>query len=150
MNGPVLLPGRDFVLSLINNADYFPNGDYKLIATCASEGTPPFIATPLTLNSSDIPMTLRAIPSSVQQLAITCVNFSTEAKEIHAVAYPTAAGPNSPDAQTFDAPTGQFKLQATYSRRANYDVTVDCSFSGGSLHTGPRQCLPAGPDHSGH
>ena len=26
-------------------------------------------------------------------------------------------------------------MQATYSRRANYDVTVDCSFSGGSRHT---------------
>jgi hypothetical protein len=124
------------ILPLVDYLDYFPNGDYQLIATCLSSDTPPFIATPLTLSSSQIPMTLRAIPSSGQQLAITCVNFDVhEAKEIHAVAYPTAAGPNSPDAQTFDAPTGQFKLQATYSRRANYDVRVDCSFSGGSLHT---------------
>jgi hypothetical protein len=124
------------ILPLIDNTDYFPNGDYQLIATCASSDTPPFIATPLTLSSIQIPMTLRAIPSSGQQLAITCVNFYVhEAKEIHAVAYPTAAGPNSPDAQTFNAQTGQFKLQATYSRRANYDVRVDCSFSGGSLHT---------------
>jgi hypothetical protein len=69
-------------------------------------------------------------------LPFVCVNYdANEAKAIRVVAYPAAAGPNSPDAQTFDALRGQFKLQATYSRRANYDVTVDCSFSGGSLHT---------------
>jgi hypothetical protein len=124
------------ILSLIDNTDYFPNGDYQLSATCLSSDNPPFMATPLTLSSSQIPMTLRAIPSSGLQLPFTCVNFYVhDARAIHAVAYPAAAGPNSPDAQTFDAPTGQFKLQATYSRRANYDVTVDCTFNGGSLHT---------------
>ena len=124
------------MLSLIDNEDYFPNGDYQLIATCANSDTPPWTATPLILSSSQIPMTLRAIPTSALQLPFTCVNYYVhEAKKIHAVAYPTAAGPNSPDAQTFDAPTGQFYLAAQYSRRANYDVKVDCTFSGGSLHT---------------
>ncbi len=116
--------------------DYFPNGDYQLTATCASSDTPPWTATPLTLSSSQIPMTLRATPSSGLQLAITCANpEAPEANGIHAVAYPAAAGPNSPDAQTFDAPAGQSTLQATYSRRANYDVRVDCSLGGGPIHT---------------
>jgi hypothetical protein len=34
---------------------YFPAGDYQLTATCASNTTPPFTATPLTLSSSEIP-----------------------------------------------------------------------------------------------
>jgi hypothetical protein len=113
--------------------DYFPNGNYQLTATCASSDTPPWTATPLTLSSSQIPMTLRATPTSGLQLAITCAN--PEAEGIHAVAYPASAGPNSPDAQPFDARAGQPTLQATYSRRANYDVRVDCSLGGGPIHT---------------
>ena len=130
---PLSVTGSDGTLVLNVNPDYFPNGDYQLTATCASSDTPPFMATPLTLSSSQIPMTLRAIPSSGLQLAITCVN--PQANGIHAVAYPAAAGPNSPDAQMFDAPAEQSTLLATYSRRANYDVRVDCSLGGGPIHT---------------
>jgi hypothetical protein len=122
--------------------DYFPNGDYQLTATCASSDTPPFTAAPLTLSSSQVPRTLRATPSSGLQLAITSVN--PQANGIHAVAYPPAAGPNGPDAKTFDAPVGQSMLQATYSRRANYDVKVDWSLGGGSINmlTVPANAFP--------
>ena len=133
---PLSVTGTGKTLVLTVQPDYFPNGDYQLTATCASSDTPPWTATPLTLSSSQIPMTLRATPSSGLQLAITCANPETpEANGIHAVAYPASAGPNSPDAQTFDAPAGQPTLQATYSRRANYDVRVDCSLDGGPIHT---------------
>jgi hypothetical protein len=130
---PLSVTGSGKTLVLTVQPGYFPNGDYQLSATCASNATPPFTAAPLTLSSSQIPMTLRATPSNGLQLAIACANPG--ANGIHAVAYPAAAGPNSPDAQTFDAPAGQSTLQATYSRRANYDVGVDCSLGGGPIHT---------------
>ena len=130
---PLSVRGTGKTLVLTVRPDYFPNGDYQLTATCASSDTPPWTATPLTLSSSQIPMTLRATPSSGLQLAITCAN--PEANGIQAVAYPAAAGPNSRDAQRFDAPAGHSTLQATYSRRANYDVRVDCSLGGGPIHT---------------
>jgi hypothetical protein len=123
-----VLIGSDTTLSLTVPADYFPAGDYQLTAICTTSGIPPFART-LTLSSSQIPRTLRATPSSGLQLAITCAN--PEANGIHIV----AAGPNNQDAQTFDAPAGQSALQATYSRQANYDVRVDCSLGGGSIHT---------------
>ena len=129
---PLSVTGSDTTLSLIVPADYFPYGDYQLTATCITSGIPPLAAT-LSLSSSQVPMTLRATPSSGLQLAITCAN--PEANGIHAVAYPASAGPNSPDTQTFDAPAGQSTLQATYRRRANYDVRVDCSLGGGPIHT---------------
>ena len=129
---PLSVTGSEGTLVLTLQPDYFPNGNYQLTATCASSTTPPFTATPLTLSSSQIPMTLRATPSSGLQLAITCVN--PEANGIHAVAYP-GSDRNSPDAQTFDAPAGQSTLHATYNRRANYDVSVDCSLGGGPIHT---------------
>ena len=111
--------------------DYFPPvGDYQLTATCASSDTPPFTATPVSLSSSQIPMHLRATPSSGLQLAITCGNLNPqEANGIHIV----AAGPNNQDAQTWDG--AGFTLQETYSRQADYDVTVDCTLGGISNHT---------------
>ena len=124
---PLIVRGTDKTISLTVQPDYFPNGNYQLTTICASSDAPPFTATPLTLSSSQIPMTLRATPSSGWQLAITCAN--PQANGIQAVAYPAADGPNSRDAQTFDAPAGQPTLQATYSRRANYDVRVDCSLA---------------------
>ena len=130
---PLSVTGSDKTISLTVPTDYFPIGDYQLTATCTTSGTPPFAATPMTLSSSQLPMTLRATPSSGLQLAITCINL--RAKGTHAVAYPAATGPNSPDAQTFDAPAGQSTLQATYSRRANYNVRVDCSLGGEPIHT---------------
>jgi hypothetical protein len=131
---PLSIAGSDTTLSLTVPKDYFPDGNYQLTATCATSGTPRFAATPLTLYSSQVPMTLRATPSSGLQLAITCVN--PKPNGIHAVAYPAAAGPNSPDAQTFDVPAKQSTvLQGTYIRRANYDVRVDCRLGGEQVHT---------------
>jgi hypothetical protein len=130
---PLSITGSDKTLILTVKPDYFPNGDYLLTATCASSDTPPFTAAPLTLSSSEVPRTLRATPSSGLQLAITSVN--PQANGIRAVAYPASAGPDSPDAETFDAPVGQQTLQATYSRRSNYDVKVDWSLGGGSINT---------------
>ena len=129
---PLSVTGSDQQISLTVQPDYFPAGVYLLTVTCATSGTPPVAATPLILSSSQMPRTLRATPSSGLQLAITCLN--RQANGIHVVAYP-GSDRNSPDAQTFDAPAGQSTLQATYSRRANYDMSVDCSLGGGPIHT---------------
>ncbi len=67
-----------------------------------------------------------ATPADPVDLPFTCSAPGTA--PIQVTAYPAAAGPNSPDAQRFDAPAGQLTLQATYSRRGSYDVGLDCAF----------------------
>jgi hypothetical protein len=128
---PLTVIGSDGTLVLTVQPDYFPPvGDYQLTATCASSDTPPFMATSLSLSSSQIPMHLRATPNSGLQLAITCTNLNPqEANGIHIV----ATGPNNQDAQTWDGAGST--LQKTYSRQANYDVMVDCTLGGISNHT---------------
>jgi hypothetical protein len=67
---------------------------------------------------------LHATPTSALQLAITCDNpFAGEG--VQAAAYPTS-DPNGPDLQIYD--TSGDKLQATFTRTANYDVTVRCDY----------------------
>jgi hypothetical protein len=52
---PLTVTGSGETLVLPVQSDYFPLGDYQLTATCLSSDTPPFMATPLTLSSSQIP-----------------------------------------------------------------------------------------------
>jgi hypothetical protein len=68
-----------------------------------------------------VPPTLSYTPGAFG-LDISCLNFKDSG--VHLVAYPATGGPNSPDAQAFGAPVGQTTLQATYSRRGNYDVRL--------------------------
>jgi hypothetical protein len=67
-----------------------------------------------------------AAPQGSLQVAVACVNPRKDG--IHLAAYPNVGGPQptSPYAQTWDAPAGQLVLQATYTRRGDYDVEADC------------------------
>jgi len=52
---PLSKTSSDKTIILTLQPDYFPAGDYQLVATCLTGDTPPFTATPLTLSSSQIP-----------------------------------------------------------------------------------------------
>ncbi len=122
---PVSVTGSNQTLVLTLPPNYFPPGDYQLKATCVTDDTPPFAAAPLTYPNSQLPNNLSATPQGGLLLQLSCVN--PQKNGIHVAAYPNASGPNGPDAQTFNAPTGQTTFQATYSRQGDYNIEVDCS-----------------------
>jgi hypothetical protein len=112
-----------------------PDGSY-LVAACARWGSPldPPGSSAAEISRIVIPLSPfvpvpdleAATPADPVDLPFTCSAPGTAPIEV--TAYPAAAGPNSPDAQRFDAPAGQSTLQATYSRRGSYDVGLDCAF----------------------